>query len=278
MLLGLDFKTWLGLTVVGAAISTVGALCGIVLKDYFFTRSLERWRQQQTLEQVYQRFRDPLVLVVRELASRTLEILDHYPTVYLREAVLASRPNKQIENSVDDAYFQRYKLLSTAYRLSAFLGWLELYRQEITFLYPGNNKHAKILEAAVGRIRVDLADGQINVAEDWHEWRDTLIFREELRAIGESLIETRGSARSIMGYGRYCERLESDSLNVVQRWSAVVLNFYLDLEAGGKDFRQVRLQRMLVHLVDLLRLLDKSSLGPHLQEAYVKLRPQVTEK
>lgn len=274
MLLGLDIKTWLGLTVLGAIISTIGALFGIVLKDYFFTRSLERWKQRQTLEQVYQRFRDPLVLAVRELASRTLEILDHYPTVYLRGEVLASRPTKQIENSIEDAYFQRYKLVSTAYRLSAFLGWLELYRQEITFLHPGNNKHAKALDVAVGRIRGDLADGQINVAEDWHEWRDTLVFREELRAIGESLIESRGNTHAVMGYGRYCEQLESGSPNVVQRWSSVVFNFYLDLETHGKDFRRVRLQRMLVHLVELMRLLEPSSVEPHLQEAAARLQPE----
>ena len=277
MFLGLDLKTWLGLSFLGAAISTVGAMLGIVLKDYFFTRSLERWRQRQTLEQVYQRFRDPLVLAAHELAARTLEVLDHYPPIYLRECVLTSRPTKQIENSIEDPYFQKYKLLSTAYRLCAFLAWLELYREEITFLHTGSNKQAKSLEVVVNRIRGDLADGQINLADDWLEWRDTLIFREELRAIGESLIETQGSVRSVIGYGRYCEQLECDSQNAVRRWTPVVLNFYLDLETGGKDFRQVRLQRMFIHLVDLIQLLDKALLEPYLLEAYMKWRSRVRE-
>jgi hypothetical protein len=272
MFLGLDLKTWLGLTVLGAAISMVGALAGIVLKDYFFTRSLERWRQRQTLDQVYQRFRDPLVLAARELASRTLEILDDYPPVYLRESVLATDPKKQIENSIEDAYYQKYKLLSTAYRLCAFLAWLELYRQEITFLHSGDNKQARAFAIAVSRIRGDLADGQINVAEDWHEWRDTLIFREELRAIGESFIEARWGARSVMGYGRYCEQLECDSPNAVRRWTPVVLNFYLDLEAGGKDFRQVRIERIYVHRVDLNLLFDELSFEPYQLESYAKLQ------
>jgi hypothetical protein len=278
MLLGLDLKTWLGLSVLGAVVSTIGALLGIVLKDYFFTRSLERWKQRQSLEQTYRRFRDPLLLAARELASRTLEILDHYPTVYLRKNVLASRPKKQIENSIQDAYFQRYKLVSTAYRLSAFLGWIELYRQEITFLQPESSKHARLLELAVGRIRGDLADGQINLAEDWHEWRDTLVFREELRAIGESLIESRGSARAVMSYGRYCEQLESDSSNGLQRWASAVFNFYLDLETHGKDFRRVRLGRMFVHLVELMRLLEESSADPYLLAAAARLKPELTGK
>src|SRR5580765_5977083 len=51
------WKAWLGLTVVAAIVSTVGALFGIFLKDYLFSRSLEQWKQRQTLEQLYQKYR-----------------------------------------------------------------------------------------------------------------------------------------------------------------------------------------------------------------------------
>lgn len=275
MLLGLDLKTWLGLTVLGAIVSTLGALFGVVLKDYFFSRSFERWKQRQTSEQLYQKFRDPLLLSARELASRTVEVLDHFPPAYLNERVLASRPEKQVKNNIDDPYFQRYKLVSTAYRLSAFMAWVELYRQELTFLHPGKNAHAAKLEQAVGLIRSDLADGQLNDADDWDKWKDTLVFREELRAIGESLIEARGSNRTVMGYGRYCEQLEATTPNAVQRWSPVVFNFFLELQPKGKDFRQTRLKRLLVHLVELMRLIDHNSIEPHLEKAYGELRRQV---
>ncbi len=274
-LFGLDLKTWMGLTVLGTIISTIGALLGIILKDFVFSRSLERWKQRQTLEQLYQKFRDPLLLSARELATRTAEILEKYPTVYLNEDVLATRPEKQVKNSIHDPYFQRYKLISTAYRLSAFMAWVELYRQELTFLHPGNNAHAVKLERAVSLIRSDLADGQLNKAENWCEWRDTLVFREELRAVGESLIEIRGSTRSVMGYGRYCEQLEAATLNAVQRWSPVVLNFFLDLQPNGNDFRQTRLKRLLVHLVDLMRLIDHQAIEPYLEKAYGNVRNEV---
>lgn len=282
MLLGLELKTWLGLTVLGAIISTVGSLFGIVLRDYFFTRSLERWKQRQTLEQIYQKYRDPLLLSARELASRIAEVLEGFPPVYLTEQVLASSPQKQVANSTDDPYFRRYKLLSTAYRLSAFLGWLELYRQELTFMHPGNNKHAKALDRAVGLIRSDLADGQLNQADDWRKWRDTLVFREELRAIGESLIESRGPTRTVMGYGRYCEQLESPTPNPIQRWSPVVLNFILELKANGKDFRHTRLKRLLVHLVELIRLIDSGAVEPRLEklshELYGEFKQQRSDR
>lgn len=277
MFLGLDLKTWFGLSVLGAAVSTLGSLLGIALKDYFFTRSFERWKQQLTLEQLYQKYRDPLLLSAHELASRTAEILKSFPTVYLKNEVLASRPERQLKNSIHDSYFQRYKLLSTAYRMSAFLAWLELYRQELTFLHPQRNKHAQALEVAVERIRSDLADGQLNRADDWENWRDTLVFREELRAIGESLIEVRGTSRTVVGYGRYCEQLEGASSNAVQRWSPVVFNFFVELEANGKDFRQVRLQRLLVHLIDLMRLIDDASIKPYLQKAYEEFRPKAVQ-
>ena len=276
MFLGLDLETWLGLTVLGAVVSTIGALFGIILKDYFFTRSFERWKQRRTLEQLYQKYRDPLLLVARELVSRMVEILDHYPTVYLTEKVLSSRPSKQVENNIEDPYFQRYKLVSTAYRVSAFLGWLELYRQEITFLNSGNNEHAKSLELAIGYIRSDLADGQLNKAEDWNKWRDTLVFREELRAIGESMIEVRGTTRAIIGYGRYCEHLESEVSSTVQRWMPVVMNFFFDLQGEGKDFRQTRIKLMVGHLVELMQLLDNSSIDPYLLEAQRKHKLKIS--
>lgn len=276
MFLGLALNTWLGLTVLGAIVSTFGSLLGVVLKEYFFSRSFERWKQRQSLEQVYQRFRDPLFLSAQELASRTMEILDHYPTVYLSEAVRASRPAKQVKNSIDDPYFRRYKLISTAYRLSAFMAWVELYRQELTFLHPGGNANAAKLKSIVDLIRSDLADGQLNDAGDWDAWRDTLIFREELRAIGESLIEVRGVGRTVMGYGRYCEQMEAESSNAVKRWSPVVFSFLLDLLPNGKDFRQIRIKRLFVHLVDLMRIIDAGSIESRTKDAYSKLRVEMT--
>jgi hypothetical protein len=118
----MELKTWLGLTVVASIISTFGALLGVFLKDYFFSRSFERWKARQVLELVYQKYRDPLFLSARELTSRMTEIIEHYPTVYLRKEVLSSHPERQLENTIDDPYFRRYKLISTVYRFGAFLG------------------------------------------------------------------------------------------------------------------------------------------------------------
>jgi hypothetical protein len=258
-MLDINLQTWLGLTVVGTVVSTFGALLGIILKEYVFSRSFERWKQKQSLELLYQKYRDPLYLSARELASRVAELLTHYPAIYLGQEVLGLSAPKQVHNSIHDPYFQRHKLVSTVYRFCAFFGWLELYRQETTYLHFGNNKYSKCLERAVESIRGDLADGQINLADDWEKWNDCLIFREELRAIGESMIETRGSARAVMGYGRFVEMFDSANASPTKHWSKVILNFLLDPKSAT-DFRSVRMMRLVVHLVGLMKLLDAASI------------------
>src|SRR3954463_10266657 len=100
-MLGIGLKTWLGLTVVSAIVSTFGALLGVVLKDYFFSRSFERWKQKQSLEVLYQKYRDPLFLSARELSSRVAELLNHYPAIYLTQKVYDSQPTEQLHNSID---------------------------------------------------------------------------------------------------------------------------------------------------------------------------------
>ena len=48
--MGLDVKTWLGFAFVGALVSTIGSILGIVTKEYFFARWFEVWKQNQSIE------------------------------------------------------------------------------------------------------------------------------------------------------------------------------------------------------------------------------------
>ncbi|MBZ9758597.1 hypothetical protein LB524_25235 [Mesorhizobium sp. ESP6-5] len=267
---GLDLKTWLGFAFLGALVSTIGSILGIVIKEYFFSRSFESWKQNRALELIYQKYRDPLRLSAREFGHRLVEICDTYPTVFLSQRVFDSRPFKQERNSNQDPYYQRYKIVSTLYRLCAFLGWLELYRQELTYYQASWNRHTARVDESLSAIRSAFADGHINTASDSDSWRDTLVFREELRAIGESMIESRGSGRSIIGYGRFVDLINGEDANSTKSWSQVVLNFLVDLESGGKDFREVRLRRILCHIVDFISLIDTRNLDERLKGARKK--------
>lgn len=259
-ILGISLEKWLGLAVFGAFVSAIGSLLGIFIKDYLFARSFEKWKEKQLLNKIYDRYRDPLFLSAYDLATRILEITQRYPTTYLKREILNSNPDRQIHNSIHDPYFQKHKLISTIYRLSAFLGWLELYRQEVTYLRSIDNEHSRSLEKVVNSIRSDLADGQINSHENKAEWRDTLVFRDELRAIGESMIERSGNVSKVVGYGHYLEAIETSIESRIKRWSPVVSNFLTDLENDGKDFRKIRIDYLLAHLIDIMALLKASEI------------------
>lgn len=146
-------------------------------------------------------------------------------------------------------------MLSTVYRLCAFLGWLELYRQDVTFLDTGRQNENRRFEEALARLRGDLADGQLNKAHDWLEWRDRLIFREEQRAIGEAMIASGTTSRVVIGYGTFCT-LYTRAASDESLWSLrVACNFFLNLE-DTKDFRRKRLEMMRLDLrtmIDVLR-------------------------
>ena len=102
------------------------------------------------------------------------------------------------------------------YRLCAFLGWIELYRQDTTYLEP--DERSSGVERAIYAIRSDLADRNLSKAKDRASWHDALIFREEQRAIGESMIVTVGQSRTLMGYAEFTESFPGSAQALRERW------------------------------------------------------------
>ena len=245
--------------------TTVGTLVGLVLKERLFARSFERWKASLLLEQVARRYREPIALAALELCNRLSDICDDYPPKFLKPAVLDTPASQQPEvNSADDAHFLRYRLVSSVYRLCAYLGWVELYRQETTYLDPSEKGRGS---RALYEVGSDLADGQLNQANDWLVWHDALLFREEQRAVGESMIVVVGNTRTIMGYAEFSELYPGGAEKPRGRWFARAGAFLLDIREQ-KDFRSVRFERLVVHLVDLVEFLS-----PHrLREEHIKNR------
>ena len=241
--------------VVAALVTTAGTLIGHLLKEVLLARSFEAWKTRRALDALYRKYRDPIVLSAIELANRLSEICREYPTDFLASELLTSSPPPPTHGAERDIYFRRYKLQSTIYRLAAFLGWLELYRQEIVFLDTGASKTNTQLQRIIARFRAALADGFLNEAEDWATWADALIFREEQRALGEALVILQGQARVVMGYGAFVTLLDGPSEIPARRWFACATNFFVD-PSQTRDFRLERYQRLFVSLVDLVRLLE----------------------
>jgi hypothetical protein len=255
----MDWATVLGLTVVGALVTTAGTLLGLFLKEVLLARSFERWKMKQALAQVSRRYREPIALSAIELCNRLTFICDEYPPNFLDASLLNSRPDGPAVNSADDPHFRQYRLVSTVYRLCAFLGWVELYRQDTTYLDTDDASGGRRVDQAIYAVRSDLADGQLNKARDWQRWHDVLVFREEQRAIGESMIVNVGGARTVMGYAEFCDLFTATSSSSRGQWLRTAATFLLD-HRPIKDFRHTRMQRLIVHLVELVDVLSKARL------------------
>ena len=265
----------LGLSVVGALVTTIGTLVGLFLREVIFVRSFERWKTMQSLEQVARKYREPIALSAIEVCNRLTDICDHYPPNFLDSGLLSSASDRPALNSANDPYFRRYRLISTVYRLCSFLGWVELYRQDTTYLEPASDSKGRPVDRAIFAVRSDLADGQLNKASDWATWSDMLLFREEQRAIGESMIIAVGGARTVMGYAEFCNFFLGDPDLRQAKWMHIAARFLLDLNSD-KDFRQIRMQHLIVHLVDLVEILSPARLREEHRIAYREYKKLMT--
>jgi hypothetical protein len=272
----LTLKEILGFTAVGALITTTGTLIALFLKEWFFARSFEEWKSKRSLEAVYRKYKDPIVLAAMELCNRLEEICKEYPTDFLKTEFIRGVAELPSRSSAVDPYYNRYKLQSSVYRLCAFLGWLELFRQDVVFLYDGKNRINRKVEEAVKGIRSDLADGHLNDAEDWKKWCDALIFREEQRAIGESMITVGTNGRVVLGYGEFSQIVTASPPSGKSLWLKVATHFLIDLEPY-KDFRLIRMKRLIGHLVDLIEALDASRLSDRHKKARSRYRSELSE-
>lgn len=263
---GLSLQAILGLSVIGTLVTVAGSLIATWLTNYVFVRSFEKWKARQALFNVYRRYRDPIVLAALELCNRMDEIFNFYPPSFLNSDNLKQQAKFITIHTTEDLHFRQYKLISTIYRFCALLGWLELYRQEVTFLDSGRSRVNQRLENCFKHIRKDLADGDINKADDWDQWKDGLIFREEQRAIGEAMICGTGPSRAVMGYGSFNELLDTTSGTIAFPWIEIVQEFLCNHQAHQQDFREVRFRRLVVHLVDLVEVLDQDKVTDEMKK------------
>jgi hypothetical protein len=110
-----------------------------------------------------------------------------------------------------------------------------------------------------------MADGHLNDAHDWEEWQDSLVFREEQRAIGEIMIDAKGN---ILGYSAFCEKFQPKSPIVPDPWIRVAASFLLDLHGTnpeGKDFRRARCMLLVHHGISLIECLDSRHVNDRLR-------------
>jgi len=257
---------YLQFTVVAAIVTTCGTLIGLFLKDFLFVHYFENFREKKTLKAVSKRYKDPILLAATELIRRLNELNRAYFDVSkgFTNENLFNKAEYIKRNYVDDPYFLKYKIISTLYRFSALFGWLEIFRQDITFLNTHSKKEAYKFLIIIGKVRECIADGQLNNESDWEEWKDVIIFREELRAIGEGMIEINNDQKIVLGYGKFQLLIDDYEFSKKPIWLRPIINFFTDFRLD-KDFRTKRINLLLEYLKELIECLDKDYYNDHVK-------------
>lgn len=262
---GLTAVQLLSLSVLAAAVTTVGNLLATLLKDYVIARRLQEWNERQAILSLYRRYRYPILQAAKKFKARVDDVCDQYPPAYLRSELIGMHPRRLGENLADDPHYQRYRLISTLYRMCAFLGWSELYRREVdaTLLEPKRQRaNRRLEEVGFEPIESQFADGQLNEAPDRLLWKDGLIFREELRAIGEGMISESHDSHSVIGYLSFVALFEraatDDTIEGDLWWLRLARDFLLDMEKT-RDFRRERFKRMRDSLAAVIKLLERDA-------------------
>jgi hypothetical protein len=257
----LSARDLLALSVVGAVVTAAATLTSTVLKDYLLVRAFESWKGRRELRRVFAKYRDPIVLASSELYWRLNEVVFRENVDFLDESLLRADPEAPERNDTSDLYYRKHKLVSTVYRLCAWLAWLELYRKEVTFLESGRTLRNRAFESLVEALRADLADGTLNGDPLWQSWTDALLFREEQRAIADAVLV---NGKDVEGFGGFCALFPPSAKDPRGRWIARAVKFVLNLDfmSDTKDFRRARCLRILWHLLALIALLDRSR-RPH---------------
>lgn len=254
---GLTPSQIVGATVLAAIITVTGNLVALYLKEVLTVRSFERWKSRQTLLSVYRRYQLPIFMAAQDLAGRAYGLARPDNDREIRKIgldILEREIGREQHAMVSDHYLQ-YRFVSNAYRLCSFLGWTELYRRDIGTLDVDALDRNHQLEACLMNIRCAIADGWINQHDNIAGWRDTLIFREELRAIGHRMAAD-GSDLALLDFGSFWELLRNDPKGAKKaRWFVQAAHFYENLERTG-DFRIVRLRMILVFLTDMMEVLQ----------------------
>jgi hypothetical protein len=129
----------------------------------------------------------------------------------------------------------------------------------VVLVLHSESKRITKIETVLQAIRSDIADGQLNQHDDWETWRDRLIFREELRGIGECMA-CPTPQQGIVGYATFCGYVLQ---GVRTEWTNVCFNFFMNLDEK-KDFRRERFFRLVVHLYDLLDSLDEKRIPDYI--------------
>jgi ElaB/YqjD/DUF883 family membrane-anchored ribosome-binding protein len=213
----------------------------------------ERATKASRLEQVVNRYRDPLLSAAFDLQSRIYNVVDGDFFVYLRSG---------------DEDERNYVVYSTLFVIAEYLGWVEALRRGIQFLDLGDVKLNRDLAERLQQIRSIFSSDSLPPP--------FRIFRAEQRAIGELMLKPSSDEHSTdalwgsTGYASFCSKLEHEPS--FAKWFSRLVRDIRELAAEPAP-NPVRLIRLQNSLIDLINFLDDPPLRfpPHMLSKLIDL-------
>ena len=129
-----------------ALIAAAVTVVGVLLRDLVSATLSHRREQRRSELALFQSYARPIAEASTSLFWRLDEILTS-----------PRSPHYLVDPTTE---FERYKLLSTYYRLAALLGWIQGFRRELQYLPVPKREQIEPLKEALRSLERSLADGQ----------------------------------------------------------------------------------------------------------------------
>lgn len=233
-------------SLISAILSVTGAVATAILGGLFEWRR-RRSDREQARRDLVSRYRDPLLQSAALLASR----LRHAVDLFTGEPVHQAAPGTKRQ---DD--YNRYESL---YRLSAYLGWVQILNREAHFLDLGSRSRNRRLMGRLGKVKGALSGHTEKGGEDLF-----LLLGGEQQAIGELMIDPESPDRPrCLGYVSFRRKYRDDP--EFREWFSPLLEEIGNL-VGNPQQAASRLITVHNALIELILFLDPRRvwvLGPH---------------
>jgi hypothetical protein len=130
-----------------ALIAALVTLAGILIKDIAIAFWQERKKSDKELLAVFQRYADPLSSAATSLLWR------------LHEVFSKEGRGAYLQGDAPPNPYNRYKKISTLYRLACLIAWIRAFRRELSYLRVRDKKGFQLVQEALNDFESALADG-----------------------------------------------------------------------------------------------------------------------
>ncbi len=215
--------------VVAGGVSLLSAVYTTRLASRLEAERHARTKAEQ-LDELMDRYRDPLLQASFDLQSRIYNIADQG---FLERHYLN-----------DSEASREYARENTLYVLAEYLGWVEILRREVRFLELGDEVANRDWASRLAAVRSTLQTDRLPPC--------FRLFNGQQRAIGEIMVESSNDRLDTVGYAKFLSCQQEPQFD---RWFAH-LREDIDILArepdSGHDERLRALQGALIDLIDLL--------------------------